>query len=89
MILRLTGSRSRLEFEPRPNNAPVMRCPNISSAVGRLDWRPQIELEAGLKRAMGYFDNILGGSAPDLVTGLVQSHRPSSQRYHYRAASRQ
>lgn len=54
-ILELTGSRSKLEFHPLPENDPTQRQPDISKAKKLLDWEPEIKLETGLKRTIEYF----------------------------------
>jgi UDP-glucuronate decarboxylase len=58
-ILRLTGSRSRLIFEPLPADDPKQRQPDISLARSALDWEPKVTLEAGLLETIAYFDEHL------------------------------
>ncbi len=58
-IIRLTGSRSRLEFRPLPGDDPTQRCPDITLARERLDWEPRVALEEGLTRTIAYFDDLL------------------------------
>jgi UDP-glucuronate decarboxylase len=62
-VLRLTGSSSRLVFQPLPNDDPRQRQPDISQARERLGWQPQIELEAGLPRTIDYFKALLESRA--------------------------
>ncbi|MDB4944202.1 MAG: rfbB [Labilithrix sp.] len=52
---RLTGSKSAITFEPLPVDDPVRRKPDISRAIERLDWRPRIDLEEGLRRTIAHF----------------------------------
>jgi UDP-glucuronate decarboxylase len=59
IILRLTGSKSRLVFRPLPKDDPTQRCPDISLARTHLDWEPTIGLEAGLRRTIDYFCSTL------------------------------
>jgi UDP-glucuronate decarboxylase len=47
-IIRLTGTRSPLEFRPLPADDPRRRRPDIGSAVRLLDWQPRMPLEEGL-----------------------------------------
>ncbi len=61
MILRLTGSRSRIVHRPLPENDPRQRRPDISLAGQVLDWRPTVCLEDGLKRTIAYFRDLLAG----------------------------
>jgi UDP-glucuronate decarboxylase len=58
-VLRLTGSRSKLTFRPLPSDDPVRRCPDISLAKTRLDWKPTVPLEDGLKKTIAYFRALL------------------------------
>jgi UDP-glucuronate decarboxylase len=55
IILRLTGSTSRIVFHPLPKDDPTQRCPDISLARNHLDWKPTVALEAGLRRTIDYF----------------------------------
>jgi len=54
-VLAVTGSNSRLRFEPLPQDDPKQRCPDISRARGLLGWEPQTDLEVGLKLSLDYF----------------------------------
>ncbi|MGZ2745003.1 UDP-glucuronic acid decarboxylase family protein [Burkholderia stagnalis] len=55
IILRLTGSKSRIVLRPLPKDDPTQRCPDISLARTQLDWQPTVGLEAGLRRTIDYF----------------------------------
>ena len=61
-VLRLTGSRSKLSFKPLPSDDPMRRCPDITLAKARLDWKPTVPLEDGLKETIAYFRALLSGS---------------------------
>lgn len=61
-ILKLTGSKSRIVFEPLPQDDPERRQPDISLAEGILGWSPKVTLEEGLPRAIDYFDALLQSS---------------------------
>lgn len=54
-VLAVTGSKSKLRFEPLPQDDPKQRCPDISKARRLLGWEPQIDLETGLKLSLAYF----------------------------------
>ncbi|MBL0727186.1 UDP-glucuronic acid decarboxylase family protein [Piscinibacter sp. HJYY11] len=54
-VLRLTGSRSRLERRPLPPDDPKKRCPDISRAKHHLQWEPRVSLEDGLRETIAYF----------------------------------
>lgn len=58
-IIALTGSRSRLEHMPLPEDDPRQRCPDISRAQELLDWHPRVPLKAGLERTIAYFEGLL------------------------------
>ena len=58
-IISLTGSRSELVFKSLPENDPKQRKPDISLAMRELNWKPRIQLEEGLIKTIGYFDNLL------------------------------
>lgn len=59
MILELTGSRSKLVFQPLPQDDPRRRQPDITLACEKMNWRPQVSLEAGLEKSIAYFENEL------------------------------
>ncbi len=54
-IIRLTGSESKIVFEPLPVDDPKVRQPDISLARKILDWEPQVLLEDGLKKTIEFF----------------------------------
>ncbi len=58
-MLRLTGSRSPLEFRPLPENDPRQRQPDITLAREKLGWEPKVPLEEGLKETIAYFQRAL------------------------------
>ena len=59
MVLNLTGSSSRLVFEPRPVDDPTRRKPDITRAKSILDWRPVVPLEDGLRETIAHFRQTL------------------------------
>ncbi len=60
LILKLTGSQSSLVERPLPTDDPKVRRPDISRAQSMLEWRPQVNLEEGLKRTIAHFRAQLG-----------------------------
>jgi UDP-glucuronate decarboxylase len=54
MVLRLTGSKSKLQIEPLPVDDPVRRCPDIAKAKRLLNWEPKVSLEEGLLHTIEY-----------------------------------
>lgn len=55
IILKLTGSRSKIVFKPLPQDDPKQRKPDISKAKKYLKWQPEVSLEDGLIRAISWF----------------------------------
>ncbi len=55
LVLRVTRSKSKLAYEPLPQDDPKQRRPDISKARALLDWEPKINLEQGLKLSIDYF----------------------------------
>ena len=49
MVIRLTGSASRIEHRPLPQDDPKQRRPDISKAKSLLSWEPTVPLDAGLE----------------------------------------
>ncbi len=54
-ILKLTDSRSKIIFKHLPEDDPVRRKPDISTASKTLNWAPQVSLEEGLNEIIKYF----------------------------------
>jgi len=59
MVLRLTNSKSRIAYEPLPQDDPKRRKPDIGFARTALGWEPEVELEDGLKETIAYFKWLL------------------------------
>lgn len=77
-VIRLTGSRSRIQMLPLPVDDPPRRRPDISLAMRELDWRPRTDLEAGLmltirdvQRRLRHGDRSLRGAAKELSPGAT------------------
>jgi UDP-glucuronate decarboxylase len=58
-IIRLTRSKSKLVFNPLPQDDPLQRRPDISLARNQLNWQPAVPLEDGLKKTIEYFQRNL------------------------------
>jgi Nucleoside-diphosphate-sugar epimerases len=54
-VIKLTNSKSKIVFEPLPQDDPKMRCPDISLAKNKLNWEPKVKLEEGLVKTIEYF----------------------------------
>lgn len=59
LIIRLTGSKSKIVSMGLPQDDPERRKPDISLAKSTLDWFPKVQLEDGLTRTIGYFEDLL------------------------------
>jgi dTDP-glucose 4,6-dehydratase len=55
LVLKITESRSILEYHPLPTDDPTRRKPNISLARENLGWRPLVDTEDGLTRTVEFF----------------------------------
>jgi dTDP-glucose 4,6-dehydratase len=62
-VLAVTGSKSKLRFEPLPQDDPKQRRPDISRARALLGWEPKIDLETGLKLSLDYFHYAVAAGA--------------------------
>ena len=58
-IINLTGSKSNIVHKPLPEDDPKQRQPDIKLAKEKLNWRPEVILEDGLKYTIGYFEKRL------------------------------
>ena len=58
-VIEITGSKSKITFEPLPTDDPTQRKPNISKAKELLKWEPNIKLEEGLVKTINYFKETL------------------------------
>jgi UDP-glucuronate decarboxylase len=58
-VIKLTGSKSTLDFRDLPENDPTRRRPDISLAKEKLNWEPTIPLQQGLEKTIAYFSRQL------------------------------
>ena len=58
-ILKLTGSRSKIQVRQERSDDPVRRRPDISLAREKLSWEPSVDLEEGLGKTIAYFEKVL------------------------------
>ncbi len=54
-VIKLTGSKSKLDFKALPSDDPKQRKPDITLAQTKLNWNPKIELEEGLQKTIEDF----------------------------------
>lgn len=58
LVLKLTGSRSKIVYKPLPADDPVRRRPDITLARQKLGWEPKTPLQEGLQRTIEWFRSI-------------------------------
>jgi len=54
-VLAQTGSGSKIELKPLPEDDPQQRQPDITLATKLLDWGPKVDLDSGLDTTIEYF----------------------------------
>jgi dTDP-glucose 4,6-dehydratase len=58
-VIEVTGSKSKIRYEPLPEDDPKQRRPDITKARTLLGWEPKVDLEAGLRLSLPYFREAL------------------------------
>jgi UDP-glucuronate decarboxylase len=58
IVIKLTGSRSKIIYHDLPSDDPKQRQPDISLARSELKWNPVVNLEKGLRNTIEYFKNL-------------------------------
>ena len=54
-IIRITGTKSSMEFRPLPVDDPKVRQPDITRARTVLAWEPKVDFEVGIRETIEYF----------------------------------
>ena len=62
LIIQMTGSKSKIIYQPLPTDDPKVRQPDITRARTLLGWEPKVSLEQGLGRTIDYFRTKVLGS---------------------------
>ena len=70
-VLRLTGSRSQIVFQPLPVDDPKQRRPDISLAKRLLNWEPRVTLREGLEKTIDYFKTKLTRTTTKTVASSI------------------
>ncbi|ODS53194.1 MAG: NAD-dependent dehydratase [Acidobacteria bacterium SCN 69-37] len=60
LIIRMTGSSSRVVYKALPTDDPKVRQPDITRARTLLGWEPTVPLEEGLTSTIAYFRQKMG-----------------------------
>jgi UDP-glucuronate decarboxylase len=72
LVIKITATKSKLNFEPLPSDDPRQRKPDISKAKAILGWEPKIQLRDGLVKTIAYFEKFLSeGETPALASRRV------------------
>lgn len=58
-VIELSNSRSKIIYEPLPEDDPRKRRPDIGKANELLRWEPTVKLRDGLKPTIEYFEDLL------------------------------
>ena len=74
-VIKLTGSKSRIVFNPLPPDDPTQRQPDISLAQEKLKWGPVIPVDEGLKRPLLISRNFWKGIKRDTYNRRSRLYR--------------
>ena len=58
IVIELTGSSSKIIYQPLPADDPMQRQPDISLAKKELGWEPGVQLREGLAKTIEYFKTV-------------------------------
>jgi dTDP-glucose 4,6-dehydratase len=58
-IIRITGTKSVIQYKPLPIDDPKVRQPDIARAKEVLGWEPRVDFEEGIKTTIEYFKESL------------------------------
>ncbi len=72
-IIDLTGSKSKIERRPLPQDDPKQRRPNIEKAQQHLGWSPKVPLREGLAKTIEYFDKLIASKKARLTVRSIRN----------------
>lgn len=58
-VIALTGSASKIRFDPLPQDDPPRRRPDIAKARRLLGWEPKVSFDDGLSATIAYFRQLM------------------------------
>ncbi len=58
-IIKLTNSKSKIEFRELPVDDPKIRQPDITRAKKILGWQPKVDVKIGLSKTIDYFKQLI------------------------------
>ena len=59
LVIKVTGSNSKLAYKDLPSDDPMQRRPDITLAKTTLGWEPSIQLEDGIQQTVAYFRRLM------------------------------
>jgi len=65
LVLGLTGSTSKIEFRPLPQDDPKQRRPDSTRAKALLNWEAKVALRDGLGKTIAYFHDVVGAGTAE------------------------
>ncbi|WP_409053650.1 UDP-glucuronic acid decarboxylase family protein [Variovorax sp. GrIS 2.14] len=65
LVIEMTGSPSKIRFEPLPSDDPVRRRPDVDSAEQSLGWKATVGLNEGLRQTIAYVKTVLSESGSE------------------------
>jgi dTDP-glucose 4,6-dehydratase len=74
-VLQVTGSQSKIVYQPLPQDDPRQRRPDTSKARSLLGWEPKVDLPSGLKMSLDYFRRALEND--DKTNSMLVASRKS------------
>lgn len=72
-VIEITGSNSKIIYNPLPEDDPLKRKPSIDLAIEELKWKPEIKLDDGLKYTIKYFKQLLENEEPIRLAPLKRT----------------
>ena len=54
-IIRITGTKSKMEYKSLPEDDPKVRQPDITRARKVLGWEPRVDFDEGIRKTIDYF----------------------------------
>ena len=68
-IKKMTSSKSEIVFLPKNQDDPSQRRPDITTAKEKLNWKPNVTVEEGLRDTIAYFSRLLEEAGEIIPTG--------------------
>ncbi|PLX67365.1 MAG: NAD-dependent dehydratase [Denitrovibrio sp.] len=59
LVISKVGSKSKIIYNPLPQDDPMQRQPDITLAKKELNWEPKVKLEDGIVKTIEFFDKLI------------------------------